>query len=172
MTLRLLSVLLCLLGLLAGCGPEPRPGPKRPKAEGAKQDREKEEEDHSHGPGPHGGRVADWAGGKYHIELVVDREKKTARVYVLDGRAKKAMPLKLKDGQLTMAVTEHQGKEAFTVPLKAQPQKNDPEGASSLYVGTHEQFGVERGLYGTVTGEMGGRSYSGDYEEPAPAKGK
>src|SRR5437764_1026099 len=51
-------------------------------------------DDHSHGSGPNGGAVADWGGGKYHVEFCMDHDKKQATVYVLDSNAKKPAPIK------------------------------------------------------------------------------
>jgi hypothetical protein len=34
--------------------------------------------DHEHGAGPHGGTLADWGGGKYHVEFTVDHDAKEA----------------------------------------------------------------------------------------------
>src|SRR3989442_919990 len=98
--IRILAGGLCLLALaaLAGCN---QPAP--PSKDGKKgNEPNKKEDDHSHGAGPHGGAVADWGGGKYHIEFTVSHPKKEARVYILVGDAKKAAPIKAKDGQLTV----------------------------------------------------------------------
>jgi hypothetical protein len=166
--IRMLPVLLFVLALAAGCGETPpsKGTPKKPSKDDAG---EKKGDGHEHGSGPHGGAVGDWGGGKYHIEFTVKHPTKTARVYVLDGKAKNTVPIKAKDNQLLMTVKGVKTKDSFDVVLKADPQKDDPEGTASCFVATHEKFGVEQEFEGTVTGEFGGKSYAGDFkEEPEP----
>ena len=62
---------------------------------------------------------------------------------------------------------------AARVTLKAEPQKGDPEGKASCFVGTHEKLGVEQEFEGTLTGEADGTPYTGDFkEEPEAPKDK
>ena len=68
-------VILAVLILAAGCNTNKG----KPKAGG----KNSEEESHVHGTGPHGGTIADWGGGKYHIEFTVNHEKQEATVYIL-----------------------------------------------------------------------------------------
>src|SRR5436309_2445034 len=46
--------------------------------------------------GPNGGILFEGAKHKYHIELKIDAEGKTATAYILDSKAKKAVPIKAK----------------------------------------------------------------------------
>jgi hypothetical protein len=167
--------LLAALALAAGCGrsqPEPKGGQDSSAAADTRGKGGKEE-DHSQGAGPHGGAVADWGGGKYHIEFTVSHPKQEARVYTLGADGKKPAPIKAKDGQLLLTIrgVKEADKEAFQVVLKADPQKGDPEGTASCFAGKHERLGKEQELQGTGSGEVGGKRYVGDFkEEPEAAK--
>jgi len=135
--------------------------PAAPEPKGSK-------EDHAHGEGPHGGAVADWGGGKMHVEFTVDHDKKEATVYILGSDAKKAAPIKAKDGEISASITGVKDKGTFEVTLKASPQTGDPEGKSSRFVGTHDKIGVVQEFEGTITGENDGTPYTGKFkEEPA-----
>ena len=46
-----------------------------------------------HGAGPHDGTLADWGGGKYHVEFTVDHDKQEATVYLLGSDEKSASPI-------------------------------------------------------------------------------
>lgn len=122
---------------------------------------------HGHGAGPHDGALADWGDGDYHVEFTVDHDKKQATVYVLGSNEKTAVPIKAKDGQLTLNIDEP----AFQVVLKAVPETKDPEGTSSRFVGTHDSLGIVREFSGTISGEADGVPYVGRFKEE-PAKDK
>jgi hypothetical protein len=120
-----------------------------------------------HGAGPHEGVVTDWGGGKYHVEFTVDHGKKEATVYILGGDEKTPAPVKATNVMLTINDPK------FETELKAQPQPGDPEGASSRYVGTHDNLGIVREFAGTISGEIEGTPFSGDFkEEPHAADHK
>jgi hypothetical protein len=119
------------------------------------------EEGHAHGTGPHDGTVADWGGGKYHVEFTVDHDKKQATVYILGSDEKTATPIDAKSIELSIKDPEMQ------VTLQASPQKGDPEGKSSRFIGTHEKLGVVQEYAGTMTGVAEGTPYSGDFKEEA-----
>jgi hypothetical protein len=171
-TMRMLAgglVLFAALTLGLGCGPQGGTTPKgdtkgetKPAAEG--------KGDHAHGAGPHGGTVADWGGGQYHVEFTVDHPKQEAAVYILGSDEKTPAPVKAKDDQLLLTIKEP----PFQLVLKAVPQKGDPEGKSSRFAGKHERLGKEQEFAGTISGEVDGTPYVGDFrEEPeAPTKGK
>lgn len=116
---------------------------------------------HSHGAGPHGGAVADWGGGAYHVEFTVDHDKKEATVYVLgsDGHT----PTPIKADKLTLSIDDP----AFQVDLAAQPQDGEPTGESSRFVGSHENLGIVREFAGSITGELDGTPYAADFAEEA-----
>lgn len=115
-------------------------------------------ESHSHGIGPHGGTIADWGGGKYHVEFTVDHEQRQATVYVLASDERTPSPIEAESVELS--ITDPQ----IRVALQAEPQDGDPEGKSSRFVGAHEKLGVVQEYAGTITGLDDGTPYSGDFK--------
>jgi hypothetical protein len=163
-----LTVVAALVFVL-GCG---RPGEKKPKGD-TKSEKSGKAAEHDHGAGPHGGAVADWGGGKYHVEFTVDHDKKEATVYILGGDETTPAPIKAKDGQLSLSIKGLKNKDEYKVVLKAEPQKGDPEGKASRFVGKDEKLGVVQEFAGTISGEADGTPYTGDFkEEPADPKKK
>ena len=118
-------------------------------------------EGHSHGAGPHDGTVADWGGGKYHVEFKVDHDKQQATVYILGSDEKTPTPIDAASIELSIKDPEMQ------VTLQASPLESDPAGKSSRFVGTHEKLGVVQEYAGTMTGVVDGTPYSGDFKEEA-----
>jgi len=118
-------------------------------------------EGHSHGVGPHKGTVADWGGGKYHVEFTVDHEKQQATVYIFGGDEKTPAPIDATSIELSIKAPEMQ------VTLQASPQEGDTAGKSSRFVGTHEKLGVVQEYAGTMTGVVDGTPYSCDFKEEA-----
>ncbi|HUG67139.1 MAG TPA: hypothetical protein VMM76_05285 [Pirellulaceae bacterium] len=112
-----------------------------------------------HGTGPHDGTLADWGGGKYHVEFTVDHDKQQATVYILGNDEKTPVPIKTEEIQLSISDPVMQ------VTLKAMPQEGDPEGSASRFVGNHESLGVVQEYAGTITGVVDGTPYSGDFKE-------
>jgi len=140
----------------AGCGSQPATTTSpEPKAEAPHEDH-----DH-HGAGPHGGTIAEWGGGAYHIEFTVDHVKKESAVYVLGGDAKTPAPIKT--AKLLLTINEP----SFQVELVAQPLDNESGGASSRFVGQHESLGKAQEFAGSVTAEVEGTPYAGDFQEEA-----
>jgi hypothetical protein len=116
----------------------------------------------AHGAGPHGGTITDWGGGKYHVEFTVDHDKQEATVYVLGGDEKTPAPIKAE--KLSVSINDP----AFEVDAVAQPLDGEPEGSSSRFVGRHDNLGKVQEFAGTITGDVEGTPYSGDFkEEPA-----
>jgi hypothetical protein len=120
-------------------------------------------EGHGHGLGPHEGTVADWGGGKYHVEFTVDHDKQQATVYVFGSDEKTPVPIDAPSIELSIGSPEIQ------VTLNASPQENDPAGKASRFIGTHEKLGVVQEYAGTLTGVVDGTPYSGDFKEEAHA---
>jgi len=114
---------------------------------------------HGHGAGPHEGVVTDWGGGKYHVEFAVDHDKKEATVYILGGDEKTPAPVKATKVMLSINDPK------FEVELIPQPQAGEADGASSQFVGTHDNLGIVREFAGTITGEVEGTPYTGDFKE-------
>lgn len=116
---------------------------------------------HDHGAGPHDGTLADWGGGKYHVEFTVDHGKKEAVIYVLGSDEKTAAPVKAVDGTLLLTIHEP----AFQVELAARPLAGEGDGKSSCYCGTHESLGIVRRFAGTISGEVDGTPFAGEFAE-------
>lgn len=164
--LYLLAALCCVFSL-TGCGPSAPPVDNG--STGATDDHDHDTEaavdhsveGHAHGAGPHGGTIADWGGGTYHVEFTVDHDKQQATVYVLGSDEKTATPIDAESIELAISDPEMQ------VTLTAQPQEGDPEGKSSRFVGTHEKLGIVQEYAGTMTGVVDETPYSGDFNEEA-----
>lgn len=150
--------ILCLgLMLAVGCG-----GTPPPKTAKEKEPVKVVADDHE--VGPHGGTVADWGGGKYHIEFCVDRATKEATVYILGTDEKTPAPIRT--DKLLLTITEP----SFQVELMAKPDPKDPEGKASRFVGKHENLGGKKAFAGTVSTEIGEKPYAGDFKEKLAAK--
>ncbi|MFO0866279.1 MAG: hypothetical protein U0744_16800 [Gemmataceae bacterium] len=122
---------------------------------GGKKD---EKHDHPH-EGPHGGPLAEWGEEEFHVEFTVNHKKQEARVYVLGPDAKSPAPVKTKMLKLSLKDP------ALQIDLTPEPQKGEPEGASSVFVGKHEKLAAERNFAGNIAGEVNGKRYEGDFEE-------
>lgn len=150
-----------------GCSQAPAPPQAPAKAAAAKgSDHGHSHGDgdhHDHGAGPHDGTLADWGGGKYHVEFTVDHDKKEAVIYVLGSDEKTAVPVKTADGKLLLTIREP----AFQVELAARPLAGEGDGTSSCYGGTHANLGIVREFAGTISGEVNGTPFAGEFaEEP------
>ncbi len=119
------------------------------------------EEGHAHGEGPHGGTVADWGGGKFHVEFTVDHDKQAATVYILGDDEKTAASIDAKE--VTLAIKDPQ----FFIELKASAQDGDPADQASRFVGNHENLGIVKEYEGTMSGVVNGTPYSGNFKEVA-----
>jgi len=120
---------------------------------------------HAHGDAPHGGTIADWGGGKYHVEFTVDHDAKSTTVYLLGEDAQSAAPVKA--DQLLLTIDEP----AFQVALTPDPLPGEAEGTSSRFVGQHENLGIVREFSGTISGEVDETPYAGDFQEVAGEHG-
>ena len=119
------------------------------------------EGEHGHGAGPHDGTLADWGGGKYHVEFTVDHDKQEATVYVLGSDEKSPAPIKTDKISLTIGDPELMA-ELLPVPLEGES-----DGLSSRFVGTHEKLGIVQEYAGTMSAEIEGTPYPGDFKEEA-----
>src|SRR5262245_23961845 len=148
--LRVLTAAAMLALVLTGCDrPAKTEAPKKPPA-AAHPDR-----------GPHGGPLAEWGEEQYHVEFTVDREKKRARVYILDGSATKAAPIATESVTLTLT------RPAGQITLKAEPQEGDPKGQSSRFSATDEKLGTEGDFEGELSATIAGTPFAGDFKERA-----
>ena len=120
-----------------------------------------DEKGHAHGEGPHGGTVADWGGGKFHVEFTVDHDKQEATVYILGDDEKTATAIDSEE--ITLSIKDP----AFTASLKASPQDGDPKGKASRFVGNHKNLGIVKEYEGSMSGAVNGTPYSGNFKEVA-----
>lgn len=118
----------------------------------------------AHDTGPHKGPVVEWGDEEYHLEVVADAKTGDVTVYVYgnheDLDKAKAKAIETKTLVLTLKTTP-----AVTVKLEAKPAKEDAKEKSSVFVGKHEVFTKETKYKGTVSGKVGTKPYSGDFEK-------
>ncbi len=164
-----LPALWIAVGLTTGCGsppPAPAPAASQPAAadhaDGAELNRHAVE-GHDHAPGPHGGTIVDWGGGTYHVEFMVDHDKREAVAYVLGPDEKTLTPIKAADGGLLLTLTEP----AVQLTLTPRPLADETAGACSCFVGTDDTLGIVREFAGTISGLVDGTPYAGDFAEEA-----
>ena len=148
-----------------GCSQAPAPARAPAKAAAAKASAHghshAHDHHHDHGSGPHDGTLADWGGGKYHVEFTVDHDKKEAVIYVLGRDEKTAAPVKTADRKLLLTIREP----AFQVELAARPLAGEGDGTSSCYGGSHESLGIVREFAGTISGAVDGTPFAGEFAE-------
>ncbi|MDA1049353.1 MAG: hypothetical protein O3C40_02595 [Planctomycetota bacterium] len=161
-TVRTLTSLAAIgtLTFVVGCGGSKPPATPTTPAAPSQPAAHADDHAHSgHGAGPHDGTLADWGGGKYHVEFTVDHDKQEGTVYILGDDEKTASPITSAEIQLIIKDPPMQ------VALKAAPQEGDPEGSASRFVGNHESLGVVQEYAGTITGLIDDTPYSGDFKE-------
>jgi hypothetical protein len=146
---------------LFGCGERSDPSAAKLPDEHKGEPDHDHEEGHSHGSGPHEGALFDWGGGAYHVEFTVDHDKKKTTVYILGSDEKSPAPIKAERITLTLEdpVTE--------IELTAAPLDGETGGVSSRFVGVHDNLGVVKEFAGSVSGEVEGTPYYGDFKEGA-----
>ncbi len=148
------------IAFMVGCGGSQQPATAAPRASGEQSAEHPHDHSHSgHGAGPHDGTLADWGGGKYHVEFTVDHNKQEATVFILGDDEKTPSPIKCEEIQLSISDPVMQ------VTLKAAPQEGDSEGTASRFIGNHESLGVVQEYAVTITGLVDDTPYSGDFKE-------
>ena len=148
------------ISFMVGCGGSQQPATATPQANREQSAEHSDDHSHSgHGAGPHDGTLADWGGGKYHVEFTVDHNKREATIFILGDDEKTPSPIKAEKIQLSISDPVMQ------VTLKASPQQGDPGGSASRYVGNHKSLGVVQEYAGTITGVVDDTPYSGDFKE-------
>jgi hypothetical protein len=162
----LLGIVLSVTAVMAlGCGsnaPPAKPGPSAMPAPVPGKTGTEKPAHAPHGPGPHGGTITDWGGGKYHVEFTVDHDKKETTVYVLGSDEKTPAPIKAEKIAVTI------DDPASEIEATAQPLEGEADGMSSRFVGTHNTLGIVKEYSGSISGEVDGTPYSGEFkEEPA-----
>lgn len=154
-----LTTCLTAMCLFIGCGTSPSAKKADTKADDHGHDHPHDEGGHSHGAGPHGGTLTDWGGGAYHVEFTVDHDKKEATVYIVGSDEKSPAPIKTEKVLLVIndPMTE--------LELVAKPLEGETAGTSSRFVGTHDTIGIVKEFAGTLSGEIEGTPYTGDFKE-------
>lgn len=114
--------------------------------------------------GPHKGVVVEWGDEELHPEVVVDKTAGTVTVYVYgnhdDLHKKKLKAIDSKTLTLSLKTTP-----ATTVKLEPAPEKGDPKGSSTKFVGKHDVFTTGAKLEGTLSGKVGTKPYSGELKQ-------
>lgn len=146
------------VSMMVGCTNKSEPDGE-PKPAPISDTKASEPQGHTHGAGPHGGTIADWGGGKFHVEFTVDHEKKEATVYILGGDQKTPDPIKATSLLLTISDP------SFQTELAAVPLEGEADGKSSRFVGTHESLGIVKEFAGTISAEADGTPYAGEFKE-------
>ncbi len=149
---------LAALTFVSGCS-NPAPPATTPTVTLQSAEKKDEHKHAAHGAGPHEGAVADWGGGKYHVEFTVDHDNQVATVYVLGSDEKTAAPVKA--GKLLLSISDPK----FQVDLVASPLEGEKDGLASRFVGKHESLGKVQEFAGTISGEADGTPYAGDFKE-------
>jgi len=150
---------------LSGCGNSEDPAPKNESSAQQSADEHgeaghgHEHEGHSHGAGPHDGTLADWGGGAYHVEFTVDHDRKESVVYILGSDEKTPEPIKT--DKILLSITDPN----IQVELVAAPLEGEAEGTSSRFIGTHDDLGIVQEYEGTISGEIDGTPYVGEFKE-------
>jgi hypothetical protein len=98
---------------------------------------EKKADTHNHPTkGPHGGGLIELGNEEYHAEMIHDDAAGTVTFYVLDGSAKKQVPI---DATEVVVNLKHAGKpEQFKIPAAADT--GDPAGKSSRFVSKDKEL--------------------------------
>jgi hypothetical protein len=115
--------------------------------------------------GPHKGPVAEWGDEEYHLEVVADAKTGDVTVYVYGNHADlhkaRAKAIDAKSLSLTLKTTDP----ATTLKLTPKPVKEDGEGLSSVFTGKHDAFKSDKKVGGTVSGKVGSKPYTGDFQQ-------
>jgi hypothetical protein len=120
------AVTLLALCLAAGCNSEPSPQPVKVGPPPA--DDHSDHSGHSH-EGPHHGHVIELGNEEYHAELTHDDATDLVAIYILDGEAKRAVPIEAKEVVINLVIDGQP--QQFTLP--AAPLEDEPEGQSSRF---------------------------------------
>jgi len=149
------------ISFMAGCGDksEEKPAAQQSNRSSTSESGQEKSGGHSHGAGPHGGTLADWGGGAYHVEFTVDHDKKEATVYVLGSDEKTSEPIIAESVLLTIKNPQMQ------IELLPMPLDGESGGKSSRFVGTHDGLATVMEYEGTLSAEVDGTPYAGNFME-------
>ncbi|MBN9518716.1 hypothetical protein J0H58_09385 [bacterium] len=113
--------------------------------------------------GPHKMPVAEWGDEEYHVEVIPDAKAGTVTLVVygnhddLHKAKRKAIDAK----RVSVAFKSP----ALTVKAAPAPEKDDPAGKASRFVGKAEGLEKLVKIEGTVSGKVGSKVYSGDFKQ-------
>ena len=154
------------LMLVVGCGDADK-GKKSSSSTTATKPSGEAGHDHAHGghdhpeKGPHGGPLVELGKEEFHAEVVHDEAGGSVTIYVLDSKAKTAVPIDAKELTINL---KHDGKgEQFK--LAAQPQDSDAKGKSSRFVSKDKELVGDldaKGAEARLVIDIKGTSYTGD----------
>ena len=145
--------LICLLGLLSGCG-QPANPPVPAKQEPAKTANapatkmEEKGEDHEHKPGAHGGIIVSLGRDSYHVEAIVTAEGEL-RLHMLGSDETRVHYTDLQELSAYVRPAEGSG-DSLSMTVKASPQPGDSSGKTSLFVGQIPQALVGQAVNVTI----------------------
>ncbi len=113
---------------------------------------------------PHKGILVEWGDEEYHPEIVVDKATGTVTVYVYGNHdelhKKKLKAIDSKSLTLLLKTTP-----ATTIKLDPAPEKDDPKGSSTKFVGKNDVFKKDMKWEGTISGKVGTKPYSGEFKQ-------
>lgn len=148
----------CGIAFTAGCGDGNKTAEKSGHHEG---DGHKEDEHGHPEEGPHNGHLIELGKEEYHAELLHDDAAHKITLYILDGAAKKSVPLAEKE--LTVNVLVADKPTQFKIP--AVPQADDPSGQSSRFELVNEALCEaldDPKSKGRLSLSIAGKPFSGD----------
>jgi hypothetical protein len=114
--------------------------------------------------GPHKGIVVEWGEEEYHPELVMDRKEGAVTAYIY-GNHKDLHKAKKKAIDSKTLVLTLKTDPPTTIKLEPAPEKDDPKGLSTKFLGKHDVLKKEKKWSGTLSGKVGTKPYSGDFKQ-------
>lgn len=157
---------LLYVSLMVGCGDRAAEQPAAQQtgtSSTTESDQSHKVEGHGHGTGPHGGTIADWGGGTFHVEFTVNHDKKEATAYVLGSDEKTPEPITTESILLTIKEPQMQ------IDLMPVPMGGESGGKSTRFVGTNDGLATVMEYEGTMSAEVDGTPYAGNFKEEAHA---
>ena len=86
-------------------------------------------------------------------------------MYIVGGDEKTPSPIKAE--KIHLVINDPMSE----FDLTAKPLEKETEGKSSRFVGTHDTMGIVKEFAGTISGEIEGTPYTGDFKEEPHAEG-
>lgn len=113
--------------------------------------------------GPHKGTVIEWGEEELHPELVFDAKGGTVTAYIY-GDHNDLHKAKLKAIDSKALILSLKTDPPTTIKLDPMPEKGDPKGSSTKFVGKHEVIKKDVKWTGTLAGKVGTKPYSGEFK--------